>query len=72
MACFILAHFVHGVVDGIIAQLLSPLSQHQLAFSGSGFRFYTRLEIGLGIRRDYLTQQLREFRRVLRSNAMRL
>ena len=52
MAGFILGHFVDGVVDGVVAELLGAGGDGELAFAGAGFGFVALLEVRLGVPDD--------------------
>ena len=52
MAGFVLGHFVDGVVDGVVAQLLGAGSDGELAFAGTGLGLIALLEVGLGVPDD--------------------
>ena len=64
MAGFVLGHFVNGVVDGVIAQLLGLGGNGQFAFAGAGFGLVALLEVGLGVP-HHLADELGELGGVL-------
>ena len=53
MAGFVFGHFVDGVVDGVVAQLLGAGGDGELAFAGAGFGFVALLEVRLGVPDDF-------------------
>src|SRR5574344_461153 len=66
VACLVLAHLVHGIVDGIVAEFLRTLRKLELAFRGAGFRRDAKREVLLRIRVNDLAQEFRELGRVFR------
>ena len=60
MAGFVFCHFVNGVVDGVVAQLLGFGGYCKLAFAGACLSLGPFLEVGLGVPYD-LSQELGEF-----------
>ena len=65
VAGFIAGHFMHGVVDGIQAELLGLLGQVGLALGGAVFSFHADAQVFLGAGGNHLAQQLGELRGVL-------
>ncbi len=49
VAGFILGHFMHGVVDGVVAELLGAAGDAHLVFIGTGLGSHALLEVGLGV-----------------------
>ena len=49
MACFVLSHFVTGVVDGVKSFCLCAFCNFHLAVACSAFCFGTLLKVGLGV-----------------------
>ena len=66
MASFVLGHFMHGVMDGVIAQLLGALSQSQLAGGGAALRRDADGKVFLGGGGNNFAQQLGKLCCVLR------
>ncbi len=48
VSCFVLSHFVNGVVNCVIAQLLSLFSQLELALAGAVLSHVSQLQVLLG------------------------
>ena len=44
----VLGHFVNGIVNGVVAELLSALCDCKLAFARAGFGSYAKFEVLLG------------------------
>ena len=58
VAGFILGHFMNGVMNGVVAEFLGALCDHQLALTGALFGICAHLDILLRIGRDNLTEKL--------------
>ena len=65
MASLVLGHLVNGVVDGVVAQLLGPCGDGELALARSGLGLIALLKVGLGVP-DYVSEKLGELGCVLR------
>ena len=61
---FVLGHLVNGVVDGVVAELLGPCGDGELAFAGTGLGLVTLLKVGLGVP-DNVSEKLGELGGVL-------
>lgn len=61
MASFVLAHFVYGVVDGVVAEFFGALCKGKFAFGGACFGCHAELEILLGVRPDDFTEEFCKF-----------
>ena len=59
MAGLILGHLMDCVMNGVIAELLRPCGDSELAFASAGLSLITFLEIGLGVPNN-LTKKLGE------------
>ncbi len=59
VAGFVLGHFVDGVVDGVIAQLLGLGGDGEFTFAGACLGLIALLEVGLGVP-NHLTEQFGE------------
>ena len=66
MPGFVAGHFMHGVMDGVQAQLLGLLGQVGLALGGAVLGFHTDAQVFLRAGGDNLAQQLGELGSVLR------
>ena len=60
----VLGHFVNGVVDGVVAELLGSGGDGKLAFAGSGLGLIALLKVGLGVP-DNVTEKFGELGGVL-------
>ena len=60
MAGFVFAHFVYGVVHGVVSEFLSPLCEHELAFGRAPFGFDSQLQILLGVGIYAFSEEFRE------------
>ena len=45
----VLGHLVNGVVDGVVAELLGPCGDGELALARSGLSLVALLKVGLGV-----------------------
>ena len=58
MAGFILGHFMDSIMDGVVAEFLGTLCDHQFALAGALFGICAHLDVLLRIGRDDLTEKL--------------
>ena len=55
VACFVLSHFVNGVVDGVKVEFFGASSDAHLVGVGTCFGGHTLFEVGLGVP-NYFTE----------------